>query len=50
MKKSIAELEQLRQKESIVFQNKIFMFSSICLIHLVWVKNRYYLRKKTQIN
>ena len=46
MKKSIAELEQLRQKESIVFQNMIFMFSSICLIHLVWVKNRYYWRKK----
>ena len=22
------------------------MLSIICLIHLVWVKNRYYLRKK----
>ena len=49
MKKSIAKLEQQRQKESTVFQNKM-IYVLYCLIDFVWVKNRYYLTKKTQIN
>ena len=39
MEKSISDLEQLRQKESVVFQNKMIfqnkMFYIICLIHLI---------------
>ena len=49
MKKSIAKLEQQRQKESTVFQNKM-IYVLYCLIDFVWVKKHYYLTKKTQIN